>query len=80
MFGQLTAWWCFFRVSIEERLVYRGDFALGTLMRFLPIITQVFLWYAIFETIRVSGNNSGSSGDIAGYGYHDPSGQTGRPV
>ncbi|MFM8413471.1 MAG: hypothetical protein ACKOCX_01970 [Planctomycetota bacterium] len=26
-------------ISIEERLVYRGDFALGTLMRFLPIVT-----------------------------------------
>ena len=34
---------------MEERLVYRGDFALGTLMRFLPIVTQIFLWYAIFD-------------------------------
>jgi ABC-2 type transport system permease protein len=34
---------------MEERFVYRGDFALGTLMRFLPIITQIFLWTAIFE-------------------------------
>ena len=67
MIGRLTAWWFFFRISIEERLVYRGDFALGTLMRFLPIVTQIFLWYAIFETIRVSGNAT----DIAGYGYHD---------
>ncbi|MEC9094541.1 MAG: ABC-2 family transporter protein [Planctomycetota bacterium] len=67
MIGKLTAWWCFFRVSIEERLVYRGDFALGTLMRFLPIVTQIFLWYAIFETIRASGN----ANHIAGYGYHD---------
>ena len=67
MIGRLTTWWCFFRISIEERLVYRGDFALGTLMRFLPIVTQVFLWFAIFETIKVTGK----SGDIAGYGYHD---------
>jgi len=34
---------------MEERFVYRGDFALGTLMRFLPIITQIFLWTAIFQ-------------------------------
>lgn len=33
---------------MEERLVYRGDFALGTLMRFLPIVTQTFLWTAVF--------------------------------
>jgi ABC-2 type transport system permease protein len=37
------------RIALAERLVYRGDFALGTLMRFLPIITQIFLWYAIFQ-------------------------------
>lgn len=42
-------WWTILRICIEERLVYRGDFALGTLMRFLPIVTQVFLWTAVFE-------------------------------
>jgi len=51
------------RIALQERLVYRGDFALGTLMRFLPIVTQVFLWYAIFETL---GNTS-----IAGYKYEE---------
>ena len=44
-------WWTIFRIALEERLVYRGDFALGTLMRFLPIITQIFLWWAIFSTL-----------------------------
>ncbi len=42
-------WWTILRVSLSERLAYRGDFILGTLMRFLPIITQIFLWYAIFQ-------------------------------
>ena len=42
-------WWVILRISLEERFVYRGDFALGTLMRFLPIITQIFLWTAIFQ-------------------------------
>jgi ABC-2 type transport system permease protein len=36
------------RTAVEERLVYRADFALGTLLRFLPIITTIFLWQAIF--------------------------------
>lgn len=51
------------RLSLEERLVYRGDFALGTFMRFLPIITQIFLWAAIFA----------ANGDqrIVGYDYGD---------
>ncbi|MFO0067451.1 MAG: ABC transporter permease, partial [Pirellulaceae bacterium] len=41
--GRVSAWWTILRIALEERLVYRGDFALGTLMRFLPIITQIFL-------------------------------------
>lgn len=49
--ARMTTWWTFFRISLEERLVYRGDFALGTLMRFLPIVTQIFLWYAIFDAV-----------------------------
>jgi ABC-2 type transport system permease protein len=40
--------WVILKTAMEERLVYRGDFAFATLVRFLPIITQVFLWNAIF--------------------------------
>lgn len=47
----LSAAWIILRTCLEERLVYRGDFALGTLMRFLPIMTQVFLWTAVFESV-----------------------------
>jgi ABC-2 type transport system permease protein len=48
MVAKLQAWWTILRICLEERLVYRGDFALGTLMRFIPVITQVFLWTAVF--------------------------------
>lgn len=61
-------WWTIFRISLEERLVYRGDFALGTLMRFLPIITQIFLWWAVFENI---GSGSVQSARIVGYAFPD---------
>ena len=33
MVAYVSTWWTVFRIAIEERLVYRGDFALGTLMR-----------------------------------------------
>lgn len=49
MLARAQTWYTVLRISLEERLVYRGDFALGTLMRFLPIVTQIFLWWAIFE-------------------------------
>ena len=44
-------WKKIFSTALSERLVYRGDFALGTLMRFLPIVTQIFLWWAVFDAI-----------------------------
>lgn len=68
MLAQATTWWTILRISVEERLVYRGDFALGTLMRFLPIVTQIFLWGAVFSAIAETG--SGRT-EIAGYSYHD---------
>ena len=41
--------WLILRTAIEERLTYRADFAFSTLVRFLPIVTQIFLWSAIFQ-------------------------------
>ncbi|MEZ6123867.1 MAG: ABC-2 family transporter protein [Planctomycetaceae bacterium] len=41
--------WLILKTAMEERLVYRGDFAFSTLVRFLPIVTQIFLWNAIFS-------------------------------
>ena len=74
MYAKALSWWTILRISIEARLVYRGDFALGTLMRFLPIVTQVFLWKAIFDAIEFSrtGTAGHSGGEtIAGYSYND---------
>lgn len=50
-------------MCIAERLAYRGDFVLGTTMRFLPIVTQIFLWTAVFA--------SAQSGQMAGYTRND---------
>jgi len=68
MFARATTSWIILRISIEERLVYRGDFALGTLMRFLPIVTQIFLWGAIFSAVTAPGEGGTR---IVGYSYHD---------
>lgn len=61
--ARLGTWWTVLRVCVEERLTYRGDFMLGTLMRFLPIVTQIFLWAAVFSA---AGGKS-----IAGYRYEE---------
>jgi ABC-2 type transport system permease protein len=38
-----------FRVSLVERMAYRGDFLLGTVLRFFPMITTILLWKAVFD-------------------------------
>jgi ABC-2 type transport system permease protein len=68
MIARISTWWIVLRISLEERLVYRGDFALGTLARFLPIVTQVFLWAAVFDAL---GTSAGANQRIVGYSYHD---------
>ena len=55
--------WLILRTAMEERLVYRGDFAFATLVRFLPIVTQIFLWNAIF--------GGDTSREMVGFTYSD---------
>ena len=74
MYAKALTWWTFFQISINERLVYRGDFMLGTLMRFLPTLTQIFLWWAIYDVISTAGtaeSSDGPDGTIATYRYGD---------
>lgn len=49
MIATLRTNWVILKTSIEARLVYRGDFFFATLVRFLPIVTQIFLWGAIYQ-------------------------------
>lgn len=37
-----------FRASLTERMVYRADFFLATTLRFLPMVTTILLWQAIY--------------------------------
>ncbi len=68
MLARAQTWWTILRISLEERLVYRGDFWIGTMMRFLPVVTQVFLWGAVFAGMGAAANGSGQ---IGGFNYSD---------
>jgi ABC-2 type transport system permease protein len=66
----MRLYWVLFRTSTLERLMYRGDFAFATLMRFLPIITQIFLWGAIYgvrEGVSTQRLNGYSYADMVAY-------------
>lgn len=49
MLSNLRINWVILKTCIEERFVYRADFAFATLVRFLPIVTNIFLWGAIYS-------------------------------
>lgn len=51
------------RVSLIERFTYRGDFMLATVLRFLPLLTTILLWQAIYA-------GSGQS-SLSGFSYHN---------
>src|SRR5262245_14827445 len=46
--GVLRKYYNIFRVSLVERLTYRGDFFLATFLRFLPMVTTILLWEAVY--------------------------------
>ncbi len=66
MLASVRVNWIILRTCLEERLVYRADFAFATLVRFLPIVTQIFLWGAIYGI-----HTSHPQGDLNGYSYED---------
>lgn len=66
MLASMRVNWIILRTCIEERLVYRADFAFATLVRFLPIVTQIFLWGAIFGV-----GTAHASTTLNGYSYHN---------
>lgn len=52
-----------FRVSLSERMTYRSDFLIGTILRFLPMVTTILLWQAVYV-----GSGQGS---LAGFSYRE---------
>ena len=59
--------WFILRTSIAERLAYRGDFMFATLVRFLPIVTQIFLWGAIYSSTTQRTINSYTYEEMVAY-------------
>jgi ABC-2 type transport system permease protein len=51
------------RVSLVERMVYRADFLVSTVFRFLPLVTTLLLWEAVYESsgkARLAGGGDAS--------------------
>ena len=61
--GTARKYFKIFKASLIERMAYRSDFLLGTLLRFLPMITTILLWKAVFA-------DSGQS-SLSGFSYDE---------
>ena len=57
------------RASLVERMTYRADFILGTLFRFLPILTTILLWRAIYS--GASGGKGPNQSVLSGFTYRE---------
>ncbi len=53
------------RISLVERMVYRADFMVSTVFRFLPLVTTLLLWQAVYEEAEKTGTTS-----LSGYTRH----------
>ena len=59
-----------FRVALIERMAYRGDFFLGTILRFFPMITTILFWQAVYAGAgeeRSKNSPATHSGDMIAY-------------
>ncbi len=57
-----------YRVSLIERMAYRGDFLLGSVLRFLPLVTALLLWEAAYKG---KSRASGTTANFNGYIYDE---------
>jgi ABC-2 type transport system permease protein len=53
------------RISLVERMVYRADFLVSTVFRFLPLVTTLLLWQAVYDSVDKEAGSDRSS--LAGY-------------
>src|SRR3981081_1053944 len=57
-------YWKILRISLVERMVYRADFLVSTVFRFLPLVTTLLLWEAVYDS---SGKDRLEGGGSAPY-------------
>ncbi len=60
-----------FKASLVERMTYRADFLFGTLLRFLPMLTTILLWQAIYNGAESSPKPSNGSEKMAGFSFYE---------
>ena len=71
--GTARKYFKIFRASLVERMAYRGDFLIGTLLRFLPMVTTILLWQAVYNGAATTHGVAagGKATVLAGFRYRE---------
>jgi ABC-2 type transport system permease protein len=59
------------RVSLTERLAYRVDFMLSTFLRFLPMLTTILLWSAVYAGAAEYEERSPDEVELGGFNLNE---------
>ena len=60
-----------FRATLVERMTYRGDFFLATILRFLPMLTTILLWDAIYTGAKATSGITELGSQSIHFTYHE---------
>jgi ABC-2 type transport system permease protein len=60
-------YWTVLSTRTQEDMAYRVNYVLGALFRFLPLVTTIFLWKAVFSTSGTSTIQGMGYGDLVAY-------------
>jgi ABC-2 type transport system permease protein len=60
-------YWVILSTRTQEDMAYRANYVFGAIFRFLPLVTTIFLWYAVYEARKTGGTDL----SINGMSYED---------
>jgi len=60
-------YWVILSTRTQEDMAYRANYVFGAVFRFLPLVTMIFLWWAVYKAREAEGN----PGTIMGMSFED---------
>ena len=60
-------YWVILATRTQEDMAYRANYVFGAIFRFLPLVTTIFLWYAVYQARKAGGGQA----TIQGMSYED---------
>lgn len=60
-----------FRVTLIERMTYRADFLFTTFLRFLPMLTTILLWQAVYDGAGARQGTTADRTSLSGFSFNE---------